>query len=158
MNTLFGTSLYNWLLFLHITAAMIWFGGLVTLTVLAGHTLRRGQTDAITGFAKSLRIVGPLTLAPATVAVLALGTGLVFDSGEWRFGQHWLIFALALFALAFLIGAAFQSRAAIGAQRAAETGDLEEAARQLRRWIWGMRLILLLLLIVTWDMVAKPGL
>jgi hypothetical protein len=53
VNTLFATSLYNWLLFLHITAAMIWVGGLVTLTVLAGHTLRGGQTDAITRFARS---------------------------------------------------------------------------------------------------------
>jgi uncharacterized membrane protein len=158
MSALLATSLYNWLLFLHITASMVWFGGLVTLTVLAEHTFRSGQTDAITRFAKSLRVVGPLTLAPATVAVLALGIGLVFDSNEWRFGQHWLILALALFALAFLIGAAFQSRAAIGAQRAAEAGDQDEAARQLRRWSWGMRLILLLLLIVTWDMVAKPGL
>jgi uncharacterized membrane protein len=158
MTTPLATSLYNWLLFLHIIAAMIWVGGLVTLTVLAGHALRSGETDAITRFAKSLRIVGPLTLAPATVAVLALGIGLVFDSNAWHFGQSWLILALAIFALAFLIGAAFQSRAAIRAQRAAETGDQDEAAHQLRRWSWGMRLILLLLLIVTWDMVAKPGL
>jgi uncharacterized membrane protein len=158
MSALLATSLYNWLLFLHITASMVWFGGLVTLTVLAGHTLRSGQTDPITRFARSLRIVGPLTLAPATLAVLALGIGLVFDSNAWHLGQHWLILALALYALAFLIGAAFQSRAAIGAQRAAETGDQAEAAHQLRRWSWGMRLILLLLLILTWDMVAKPGL
>jgi uncharacterized membrane protein len=158
MTTPLATSLYNWLLFLHITAAMIWVGGLVTLSVLAGHTLRSGETDAITRFAKGLRVVGPLTLAPATVAVLALGIGLVFDSDAWHFGQRWLVLALALFALAFLLGAAFQSRAAIRAQRAAETGDQDEAANQLRRWTWGMRLILLLLLIVTWDMVAKPGL
>jgi uncharacterized membrane protein len=158
MSALLATSLYNWLLFLHITASMVWFGGLVTLTVLAGHTLHSGQTDAITRFAESLRIVGPVSLASATVAVLALGIGLVFDSNAWRFGQRWLILALALYALALLIGAAFQSRAAIGAERAAEAGDQDEAARQLRRWSWGMRVILLLLLIVTWDMVAKPGL
>jgi len=36
-------------------------------------------------------------------------------------------------------------------------GDDAEAARQLRRWSWGMRLILFLLLVVTWDMVFKPG-
>jgi uncharacterized membrane protein len=137
---------------------MIWFGGVVSLTVLAGHTLRSGEPDAITRFAKSLRVVGPLTLAPATVAVLALGIGLVLDSDGWHFAQSWLVLALALFALAFLIGAAFQSRAAIRAQRAAEIRDRDEAAHQLRRWSWGMRLILLLLLIVSWDMVAKPGL
>jgi len=90
--------------------------------------------------------------------LLALGIGLVLDNGDWHFGQGWIILGLALFASAFLIGAAFQSRAAINAQRAVETGDHDEAARQFRRWSWGMRLILLLLLLATWDMVAKPGL
>ncbi len=40
----------------------------------------------------------------------------------------------------------------------AEAGDDGEAARQLTRWSWGMRLILVLLLVATWDMVFKPGL
>jgi hypothetical protein len=52
----------------------------------------------------------------------------------------------------------FQSRTAIGAQRAADAGDDGEAARQLRRWSWGTRLILLLLVVASWDMVFKPGL
>jgi uncharacterized membrane protein len=158
MNTLLATTLYDWLLFIHITAAMIWVGGAVTLTMLAGHTLRSGQPEAISRFANSLRVIGPLALAPATVAVLALGIGLVLDSNAWHFDQGWVILALALFASAFLVGAAFQSRAAISAHRAAETGDQDEAVRHLRRWSWGMRLILLLLLVTTWDMVAKPGL
>jgi hypothetical protein len=52
--------------------------------------------------------------------------------------------------------------------RIAETVDAErsdpdvrlraEAVRRLRQWAWGMRLILVLLLVVTLDMVAKPGL
>lgn len=30
-----AADLYDWLVFLHIIAAMVWFGGLVALTVLA---------------------------------------------------------------------------------------------------------------------------
>ena len=63
-----------------------------------------------------------------------------------------------LFGGAFVVGAAFQSRSAIDAQRAAEAGDNQEAARQLRRWSWGMRVILVLLVVAAWDMVFKPGL
>ena len=59
---------------------------------------------------------------------------------------------------AFVVGAVFQSRSAIGAQRAAEADNHGEAARQLTRWSWGMRVILLLLFAATWDMVFKPGL
>jgi hypothetical protein len=43
-------------------------------------------------------------------------------------------------------------------QRSSTAGDHGEAARQLRRWAWGMRLILALLVVITWDMVAKPTL
>ena len=45
----------------------------------------------------------------------------------------------------------------IRAQRASEAGDGAEAARDLRRWSWGILVILLLLLVATWDMVFKPG-
>ncbi len=36
-------------------------------------------------------------------------------------------------------------------------GDLAQATHHLRTWSWWIRLILLLLVIATWDMVFKPG-
>jgi len=135
---------------------MIWLGGLVVLNVLATLVLRGSQPEAVGRFVASLRVVGPLTLAPAMVAVVGFGAWLVLDGEAWRFGQTWIRLALTLVGAAFLVGAGFQSRSAIHAQRAAEAGDHQEAATQLRRWAWGMRLILLLLLLITWDMVFKP--
>jgi uncharacterized membrane protein len=158
MTTLAATSLYEWLMFLHVLAAMIWVGGLVLLITLSALLLRSGDHDAVARFSGSLRRIGPLTLAPATIAVVSLGIGLVLDSSEWHFSQGWIVLALALFAAAFVIGAVFQSRAALSVERAIAASNQEEAVRQLRRWAWGMRLILALLVIVTWDMVAKPTL
>lgn len=152
------TSLYQWLLFLHVVAAMTWVGGLVTLIALSSHVLRSGDGEAIARFGAGLRRIGPVVLAPSTVAVVALGIGLVLDGDAWQFDQGWLVLALALFGAAFLVGAAHQSRAAVRVERALGAGDHEEAARQLRRWARGMWLILLLLLVVTWDMVVKPTL
>ena len=83
---------------------------------------------------------------------------MVADSAAWNFGQTWVWLGFALFGAAFLVGAAFQSRAAIGAQRAVEAAEQDEAVRQLRRWVWGSRFILALLVLATWDMVFKPGL
>ena len=153
-----AATLYDWLLFLHILAAMIWVGGLLTVGALSIRVLRSGGHDAIATFVGHLRVIGPLVFAPAMVAVVGLGTWLVLDTETWRFGQTWLLLALALFAAAVLLGAVFQSRAAIAAERAASAGDDREAARQLRRWTWGMSLILVLLVAITWDMVVKPGL
>ena len=155
---LLAASLSEWLLFLHILAAMIWVGGLVSLSVLAALALRSGEHDAVARFVANLRLIGPLTLAPAMLAVVGFGIWLVLESSVWGFRQTWIWLAFALFAVAFVIGAAFQSRSAISAQRAVEGGDHDEAARQLRRWSLGMWAITLLLIVTLWDMVSKPGL
>jgi uncharacterized membrane protein len=153
-----AATLYDWLKFVHILAAMVWVGGLVVLGVLATQALRSGNLDAVPRLVGSLRVVGPAVLAPAMVSVVGLGIWLVVDNDAWDFGQTWVWLALVLFAAAFLLGAVFQSRAAIGAARAAAAGDDREAARQLHRWALGMGVIVLLLVVVTWDMVVKPGL
>ena len=51
----------------------------------------------------------------------------------------------------------FLSRSSRAAERAVAAGDHNQAARQLRRWAWGIGLIVLLLVVATWDMVFKPG-
>ena len=70
---------YNWLLFFHVFAAMIWVGGGVILAAIAGRVLRDPEPNAVTRFTGILRVVGPLVLAPASVAVLGLGIGLVLE-------------------------------------------------------------------------------
>jgi uncharacterized membrane protein len=153
-----AADFYEWLMFLHILAAMIWVGGALTVSLLAGRVLRGGDSAAISQFIGNLRFIGPLVFAPAMAGVLAFGIWMVVDSNAWSFSQTWLVVALALVAAAVLVGAVFQSRAAVGAKRAAETGDNQQAGRLLRRWIWGMRLIFLILVITAWDMSIKPGL
>ncbi len=153
-----GTGLYDWLLFGHILAAMVWVGGGVVLGVLALRVVHVGDPDEMTRFSASLRAIGPAVLAPSTVAVLGLGVWMVLDNAAWDFGQLWVVLALGMFAAAFLVGAAHQSRAALGAERALADGDHDEARRELARWSWGYWLIVLLLVAATWDMVFKPGL
>jgi hypothetical protein len=93
----------------------------------------------------------------------SVGAGLELTIPPWRDGRskrlvRRRVLALAVFAAAFLVGAVFQSRTAIGAGRAAAAGDQAEATRKLRRWVWRMGLILAFLVVITWDMVIKPGL
>jgi uncharacterized membrane protein len=159
MSTMnFGAGLYDWLLFAHIVAAMVWVGGGVMLGALATRVLRTREPDVVARFLGNLRVIGPRVLAPATVGVLALGVWLVLESDGWGFEQLWVQLALGFFAAAFVIGAAHQSRTAISAERAANRGDHDEALRQLARWSWGYGAIVVLLVAATWDMVFKPGL
>ena len=133
-----AAALYDWLLFGHIVAAMVWVGGGVVLAVLAVRVLRAGDAGRRRALRRQpARRSGRAVLAPATVAVLGLGIWMVLDSAAWDFGQLWVQLALGLFGGAFVIGAAHQSRAALGAERGAERGDDAEARRQLARWAWG---------------------
>jgi uncharacterized membrane protein len=149
-------ALYDWLLFLHIIAAMLWLGGIAVVGAFAVRILRTREPGATAGFLGSLRLIGPLVLAPAPVILLAMGIWMVAE--QWEFDQTWVSLGFGLFLVAFLIGAAHQSRAAIAAERASKAGDDDAALRYLRRWAWGMAAILALLVIATWDMVFKPGL
>jgi uncharacterized membrane protein len=151
-------ALPDWLLFGHVLAAMVWVGGITVLGALAIRVVREDDPAATGRFLAALRRIGPAVLAPAPVLLVAFGLWLVGDSGAWDFGQRWVEVGIGLFAVAFLIGAAHQSRAAIAAERAAARGDAAEAARQLRRWAWGMGVIVAVLVVATWDMVFKPGL
>ena len=158
MTVLATQTLYDWLLFLHVLAAMIWLGGGVMLAVTAAHVLRDSDPAAVGRFTGTMRATAPFVLAPATLAVLGLGIGLVLDTDSWDFGQRWVQLGVALFAAAFVIGAAWQSRTALAAGRAAGRGDDGEARRHLRRWLAGYGLIVLLLIVAAWDMTTKPGL
>ena len=156
--TLARETLYDWLLFLHVLAAMVWVGGGVLLAVMAARVLRDPDPAAVGRFTGSLGVLGPRVLAPATVAVLGLAIGLVVESDAWDFGQLWVQLGLGLFAAAFLVGAVWQSRTALAATRAAARNDDAEARRQLRRWLCGYGLIVALLVVAAWDMTTKPGL
>jgi uncharacterized membrane protein len=149
-------TLYDWLMFGHVLAAMVWLGGWATLSILALQALRAQDEVSVARFAATMRFVGPRLFAPATVLVAGLGVWLVLDSQDWRFGQTWVALAIGLFVAVFVVGAGFQSRAAIGAERAIAAGDRERAARQVAHWAWGSVAILALLVLATWDMIFKP--
>ncbi len=148
-----------WILFGHLLSVMVWLGGGVMLYVLAGRA-RAGGDPAITDFARLLSYAGPRVLRPATLSTVVFGVWLVLQSDAWGFDQLWVQIGLGLYAAVFAGGAVGLSRLGINLQRAVERGTEGAAARRalLGQWISGYRMILLALLVTTWDMAFKPGL
>lgn len=149
----------SWLQYLHVLGAMVWVGGGVMLLLMGARAQTSTDPSAIAEFASTLRYVGLRALMPAVVIVLVTGVWLVLDSSEWQFSQTWVILALALFALAFLIGAIYLSRVGIEMERVVDAGAerTADAAALVRRWRLGYAVVLLILLVVLWDMIVKPG-
>ncbi len=143
--------------FIHVLGAIVWLGG-GTMLFLIGIRARQSSDIKLMGdFAKLLPYVGLRVLMPATVAVLVTGVWLVLI--EYSFTQLWVQLALGAFIVAFLIGAIFLSRIALQLERVAKGAgvDRETAGKILVRWIAGYGILLIILLVVVWDMVFKPG-
>jgi uncharacterized membrane protein len=153
-------SLDLWLHFFHVLAASVWVGAGVTLSLIGFRRRSGADRAALNEFARLLPFVGLRVLMPAVVVVLITGVWMVLAGSEFRLTQPWVLLALGLFAIAFLIGAVYLSRIGIALDRASSpaataTADLPGL---LDRWLVGYGAVLLVLLVAVWDMVFKPGL
>lgn len=152
-------TLESWLQLLHVLAATVWLGGGLVMVLVAARTRSSSNAQAMAAFARIIPFVGIRVLAPAMVLLLATGLAMVLISAAWSFTQPWVLSGLGLFAIAFLVGALFMSRAGIRLDRAARgDGPQAELPSLLRSWLLGYSVILAVLLVAMWDMVFKPGL
>jgi uncharacterized membrane protein len=151
-------TLELWLHFAHVAAALVWFGGGVTLSLVGVRARQSGSLDVIGEFARTLSYLGLRVFTPAVLVVLVSGVGLVLVSSRWSLSQLWVLLGLGAFALAFLIGAVYLSRSALQLERAAnQNADLKAAREALGRWLAGYGLVLIVLVFALWDMIFKPG-
>jgi uncharacterized membrane protein len=151
-------TLDNWLHFVHVVAAMAWVGGGLILSVMGLRARSSSRPAAVREFAVVLPYVGIRVLMPAVIIVLVTGIWMVIASAVWHFSQFWVLFALGLFAVAFVIGAVYLGRVGVQLARfAAQSDDASAGARLLNRWLAGYGIVLAVLLVAVWDMVVKPG-
>jgi uncharacterized membrane protein len=149
-----------WLKFAHILSAIVWLGGGLALSVAASRARSSGDPDAVRDFARTLRHVAPRVMTPGVIGTVVLGVALVLTSAAWDFAQLWVVIGLALFAVAFAIGLGYLSRIGIQLNRIADetVAASPDATALLGRWIIGYRVVLVILVVIVWDMVFKPGL
>jgi hypothetical protein len=72
-------TFYDWLLLVHILAAMVWLGGLAVLSVLVTQIVRAGDVERARDLLSGLRVVEPLLFAPAPAILLGAGIWLQAD-------------------------------------------------------------------------------
>src|SRR5215207_3269112 len=94
---------YEFLLFVHVTAAVIWLGGAFTFQMYGAYVRRGGDTAEIAQFAARTGFLAERMFVPASLVVVLAGIGLMIE-GSWDWGQLWVIFALVTFAASFVTG------------------------------------------------------
>jgi uncharacterized membrane protein len=150
-------NLEPWLRLGHILGAMVWVGGGLMLSFVGGRVRARNDARAIGEFGRMLGYIGVRVLVPAVVATLVFGVWLVLAAFGGDFSHLWVILGLALFVVAFGIGAIFLSRVGVQLQGLSDTSTAAESAALLDRWILGYRVVLVVLMLAVVDMVVKPG-
>jgi hypothetical protein len=151
-------TLYELLLWGHLTFVAAWVGGDIMLQVLSFRVLASSGERRI-AFTSDVEWLGLRLLIPAAVLVLLFGIGLVAD-GDWDMGQLWLIAGLAMFLASAAAGAGFLGPETGRISRLAEErrANAPEVKARIERVLLISRIELVLLVLLILDMIAKPGL
>jgi uncharacterized membrane protein len=144
---------YELLLFLHVTAAVIWLGGAFTFQMYGLAVRRGGDVDEIGRFAGRAGVLGERMFVPASLVVVLAGVGLMIE-GSWDWGQLWVVFALVTFAASFLTGILV---IAPMAKRIPVVGPATPAGQELIRRLFGvLRIDLAYMYAIVFAMTVKP--
>ncbi|OFW64100.1 MAG: hypothetical protein A2135_01145 [Actinobacteria bacterium RBG_16_67_15] len=143
--------------FVHVIAATVWVGGAITAQLI-GLRLKNAEPAHRLGFARDMRFVSQWIFLPAALIAYGFGSLMIEESPNFGYEQAWVTIGTAGLAIAFLTAAAFlvpQSRKAV---RLMEAGRGPEAGAVMGRVTIVARLAVVVLIVVVWAMVAKPGL
>ena len=165
MTTLFTYEANRsaWLFFVHIAAAFLFFGGVVTVVVTSLATGRARDVRAIALLARLASRVDALVVWPALV--ILVGAGAQLASAEDAYGHGWLRLGIVLTAVVAVVGVGVETwlnrRRLRLAERLLAGGDVSaaDAARLSRSPMLVLveTLSLALLVVIFWLITAKPA-
>jgi hypothetical protein len=155
-----AARLYDWLLAFHILMATVWVGGNILMQVLAVRINRERDPMKTAQFLGDVEWVGTKVFAPASGLLLLLGIAMVIKEPAWTFGQLWVLAAIAMFAYSFLTGLLYLGPQSGRLKKLYEAEGPTAAAAPaiIRRLFLASRVELVLLVLIVFDMVLKPGL
>jgi uncharacterized membrane protein len=151
---------YNSLKFVHVLSAVVWVGGASTIQTFAIRINATGDGARMATFARDAEFVGNRIFLPSSIILLVSGIFTVRQSsGAWGYDQEWVQIGLAMILVSIAIGAGIIGPEAGRVARAIERHGVEsaEAKKRIGRIFLVSRVELVLLLLVIFDMVVKPG-
>ena len=144
---------YQFLLFVHISAAMIWLGGAFMFQMYGFVVRRGGDPEEIARFAGRAGVLAERMFVPASLVVILAGIGMMID-GNWDWDQLWVIFALVTFGASFLTGLLVLGPMA---KRIPEVGPTTPAGQALIERLFSiLRVDLAFMYTIVFAMVVKP--
>jgi uncharacterized membrane protein len=148
---------YEFWLFLHISAAIVWIGGAAAIQVFGILTKRAADPAKSAFFAQNVEFTVMRVFLPAALVVIAAGIGLT-ENGGWDWGEPFIVWGLVLWTIVSLVAFGYLGRAigAAGTSLSAD-GPSPALALRLRNLVWLSRALLGVLAVIVFLMTTKPG-
>jgi uncharacterized membrane protein len=152
-------TLFSVLKFLHIVAAIIWVGGVITLTLLNMRLVSTRNGAAMAALSSVGGFIGQRVFGPAAAVTLLAGIATALNAG-FPMRSVWIIWGFLVVLLSFGMTATFTRSTAqrLGALAASPDSDRAQIVALQRRLSLLTALNILLLLSAVWAMVSKPTL
>jgi len=148
---------YEFWLFLHILAAMVWIGGGTAIQVFGILTKRAADPAKSAFFAANASIAVMRVFLPAALLVLVSGFGMT-ETGNWDMGEPFIVAGLLLWTLVALTAFGFLGRAmGAAARQLVAEGPSPALGLRMRNLVWLSRGLLAVLVVIVFLMVVKPG-
>lgn len=142
----------NLLLTAHILVAIVTIGWLAMQSMLMPRAIRDGNAGAVRFGSRAAEKLGPIA---GLVFLLGLALVLRQKDDHAEFSHTWVSISMLLFIVAIVIGSVFIGRAERGALAKLEAGqDARDEAGRVAM-LGGINMVLLV--VITYLMVAKPG-
>lgn len=151
-------TLYEFLKFVHILAAVVWVGGAVTSQVISLLATRSGDASRRAALATEVEWLGTRVFTPASGVLFLFGIFLVIE-GNWSFGEPWVGAGILIWLLSTIAGSAFYGPelGRIRKMGAAGGADSPAVTARVDRLLLVSRIELVLLVLAIFLMVVKPG-
>ncbi len=141
----------------HVLAAMVWVGGAITAQVMALRLANAAPGHRL-GFARDMRFLSQWIFLPAALTAYVFGELQLSEIPAFDREQTWITIGTIGFLVSFLTAAAFMVPQIRKAVRLMEQGAGPAAGAVIKRVSVVARVIVLILIVVVWAMVTKPGL
>lgn len=140
---------------IHILAAVVWVGGGAFITMYGFRLAAAGAAER-TAYARSMLFAGRVFMI-ASILALAAGVWLVLAEELWGFDQAWISIGFLGIIVGAVLGPAFYGPQSEGIIADLEQGDTAAADARSSRIRLISSIEMVILLVVVWAMVYKPG-
>jgi uncharacterized membrane protein len=156
-SNVFTSNWYALFKLLHVTGAVAWVGGGLTLTILAMRAERSSDPSEMATIARQAAFVGERVFAPVGMLVFLMGIAMVINL-HWGWGTTWIVIGLVGYVITFLTGILVLGPQAkrIGQLMASKGPGAPETQAAIQRILLIARIDVGVLLLVVADMILKP--